>query len=93
MEYVSLAKTRLADLKVKIHGVGPLLNRSCVFFSHLCACVQEPVEDMGLYEDVSGEGAASLQVTAAARPRRFNDVRVFFNWHRMMYFSCCFVDI
>uniref|UniRef100_A0AAQ4NYS8 FA complementation group A n=1 Tax=Gasterosteus aculeatus aculeatus TaxID=481459 RepID=A0AAQ4NYS8_GASAC len=36
MEYVSLAKTRLADLK-------------------------EPVEDMGLYEDVSGEGAASLQ--------------------------------
>ncbi|KAF3854348.1 hypothetical protein F7725_022403 [Dissostichus mawsoni] len=36
MEYVSLAKTRLADLK-------------------------ECVEDMGLYEDVSGAGGASLQ--------------------------------
>ncbi|XP_037307939.2 Fanconi anemia group A protein homolog [Pungitius pungitius] len=36
MEYVSLAKTRLTDLK-------------------------ESVEDMGLYEDVSGEGGASLQ--------------------------------
>ncbi|XP_029289893.1 Fanconi anemia group A protein isoform X3 [Cottoperca gobio] len=36
MEYVSLAKTRLADLK-------------------------ESVEDMGLYEDVSGAGGASLQ--------------------------------
>ncbi|XP_078114148.1 Fanconi anemia group A protein [Sander vitreus] len=36
MEYVSLAKTRLADLK-------------------------EPVEDMGLYEDVSGATGASLQ--------------------------------
>ncbi|TDH09055.1 hypothetical protein EPR50_G00082630 [Perca flavescens] len=36
MEYVSLAKTRLADLK-------------------------EPVEDMGLYEDVSGAAGASLQ--------------------------------
>lgn len=38
MEYVSLAKTRLADLKVKIHGVGPLLNRSRVFF-HTCVRV------------------------------------------------------
>ncbi|XP_034391255.1 Fanconi anemia group A protein isoform X2 [Cyclopterus lumpus] len=36
MEYISLAKTRLADLK-------------------------ESVEDMGLYEDVSGAGGASLQ--------------------------------
>ncbi|XP_037623080.1 Fanconi anemia group A protein-like [Sebastes umbrosus] len=36
MEYVSLAKTRLADLK-------------------------ESVEDMGLYEDVSGAGGSSLQ--------------------------------
>ncbi|KAI9522012.1 hypothetical protein NQZ68_040474 [Dissostichus eleginoides] len=39
MEYVSLAKTRLADLK-------------------------ECVEDMGLYEDVSGAGGASLQCQA-----------------------------
>ncbi|XP_041651372.1 Fanconi anemia group A protein isoform X2 [Cheilinus undulatus] len=40
MEYVSLAKTRLADLK-------------------------ESVEDMGLYEDVSGAGASSVQCQAA----------------------------
>ncbi|TMS05571.1 Fanconi anemia group A protein [Larimichthys crocea] len=39
MEYVSLAKTRLADLK-------------------------ESVEDMGLYEDVSGAGGASVQCQA-----------------------------
>ncbi|KAG8012883.1 Fanconi anemia group A protein, partial [Nibea albiflora] len=39
MEYVSLAKTRLADLK-------------------------ESVEDMGLYEDVSGAGGASVQCPA-----------------------------
>ncbi|XP_051239093.1 Fanconi anemia group A protein isoform X2 [Dicentrarchus labrax] len=40
MEYVSLAKTRLADLK-------------------------ESVEDMGLYEDVSGTGGASAQCQAS----------------------------
>uniref|UniRef100_UPI0037E8740A Fanconi anemia group A protein-like n=1 Tax=Semicossyphus pulcher TaxID=241346 RepID=UPI0037E8740A len=40
MEYVSLAKTRLADLK-------------------------ESVEEMGLYEDVSGAGEASVQCPAA----------------------------
>ncbi|XP_034541105.1 Fanconi anemia group A protein-like isoform X2 [Notolabrus celidotus] len=40
MEYVSLAKTRLADLK-------------------------ESVEDMGLYEDVSAAGGASVQCPAA----------------------------
>ncbi|KAM9351947.1 Fanconi anemia group A protein [Symphorus nematophorus] len=39
MEYISLAKTRLADLK-------------------------ESVEDMGLYEDVSGAGGSSVQCQA-----------------------------
>uniref|UniRef100_A0A3Q3EK59 FA complementation group A n=1 Tax=Labrus bergylta TaxID=56723 RepID=A0A3Q3EK59_9LABR len=39
MEYISLAKTRLADLK-------------------------ESVEDMGLYEDISGAGGASVQCQA-----------------------------
>lgn len=34
---------------------------TCVY---VCAHMQESVNDMGLYEDVSGAGGASAQVTA-----------------------------
>lgn len=63
MEYVSLAKTRLADLKVRKTSIFiNLIIKSYFIRMHVLVCVQESVEDMGLYEDVSGAGGATLQV-------------------------------
>lgn len=63
MEYVSLAKTRLADLKVRKSSI--FINgiiKSYFIRMHVHVCLQESVEDMGLYGDVSGAGGATAQV-------------------------------
>lgn len=63
MEYVSLAKTRLADLKVRKTSIFiNYIIKSYFIRMHVLVCVQESVEDMGLYEDVSGAGGATVQV-------------------------------
>ena len=82
MEYVSLAKTRLADLKVSVwvkaqrHQYMIAYFRFILHFSlkiSVCFCLQESVEDMGLYEHVSGAGIASVQVTLAPSGLFVND--------------------
>lgn len=75
MEYVSLAKTRLADLKVRVWVKAQHHQYMVAYFSFILHfslkisvfvfCLQESVEDMGLYEHVSGAGIASVQVTVA----------------------------
>lgn len=71
MEYVSLAKTRLADLKVKessrFRKKGTNFIKKRYFVRKpFCVCTQESVEDMGLYKDVSAAAGASAQVTTAS---------------------------
>lgn len=43
------------------------------FFVYVRACLQESVEDMGLYEHVSGAGITSVQVTVAPSGLFVND--------------------
>ncbi|MGH0115761.1 UNVERIFIED_CONTAM: hypothetical protein FKN15_046946 [Acipenser sinensis] len=60
LEYVSLAKTRLADLKVSIEEMGLYEDLSAVE-----TAAQVSIEEMGLYEDLSAvETAAQPQCQA-----------------------------
>ncbi|KAF0040818.1 hypothetical protein F2P81_006716 [Scophthalmus maximus] len=69
MEYVSLAKTRLTDLRfhilhppfVPVKHRGLLMEYVSLAKTRLTD-LRESVEDMGLYEDVSGAGGAPTQL-------------------------------
>ena len=75
-DYISLAKTRLADLKASpglpsSSSPSPAVARAClVLMLLLASSLQVSMENMGLYEDLSSAGDV-IEVThlgAAPRP-------------------------
>lgn len=92
LEYITLAKTRLADLKVSKNcpfrkDIFLDLSNLTVLWQRpsLCITTQVAIEDMGLYEDLSSTDEA-VQVLVI-HPTVLSSVLLFFLWRLRLALS------